>query len=157
MCFENKIHALLKKYIIKKESLYWCVGFLIWGLYIPAASSATSPAVRTLLIWLFYITHITHLTYSLTYTHIHIYTHSLTLTHTYLHTLTLTYLLTHSLTYLYLLKNTHTHSLILAYIHTHIHSIPPFFVWQPFAIYIPNDPNALAPIGVRFLCVEGVG
>ena len=122
MCFENKIHALLKKYLIKKkESLYWCVGFLIWGLYIPAASSATSPAVRTLLIWLFYITHsltlLTSLTHLLTHTYIYTLTRSHSLILTYTHSLSLTYSPIHSLTYTYLKTLTLTHSYSPTYTH----------------------------------------
>ena len=93
------------------------------------------------------LTHITHLTYSLTYTHIHIYTHSLTLTHSYLLTHTHSHLLTHSLTYLYLLKNTHTHSIILAYIHTHIHSIPPFLCGSRSQYTYPTTRTPWRPSG----------
>ena len=130
MCFENKIHALLKKYSIKKR-----ISILTCGVF-------NFRFVYTFRILRYFpcrphITHMTLLYYSLTLltslTHLltHTYTYTLTRSHsvilTYTHTLTLTYLLTHLLTYLYLLKNTHSHSPhSYSPTYTHIHLIPPF-------------------------------
>jgi len=124
------------------------VGFLILGLYISAAFSATSPAVRTLLIWLFYITHSLTLLTSLTHLLTHTYTYTLTRSHslilTYTPSLSLTYSPIHSLTYTYLKTLTLT---ILAYIHTHIHSIPPFLCGSRSQYTYPTTRTPWRPSG----------
>lgn len=158
MCFENKIYALLKKYIIKKKriSILMCGVFNFRFVY-------TCRILRYLPCRP-HITHMTLLHHSLTLltslTHLltHTYTYTLTRSHslilTYTHSLSLTYSPIHSLTYTYLKTLSLTHTRL--HTHTYTHNSA-FSVRQPFAIYIPNDPNALASIGVRFLCVEGVG
>lgn len=90
------------------------------------------------------LTHITHLTYSLTYTHIHIFTRSHSLILTYTHSLSLTYSPIHSLTYTYLKTLSLTHTRL----HTHTYTLnSAFFVWQPFAIYIPTTRTPWRPSG----------